>query len=155
MAVERALKPERVHTEVTFVSARTAPHAVEEKDSENPPPGYPGLETMLPLLLTAVSEGRLTVDDIVRRLYDNPRKIFSLPAQDDTFIEVPPPYPEPTALLLRPGAPRGMLLNATTLYSLVFFNIYFSLFLFYFFTLNVSLLFRLVSSLFPHLVLSL
>ncbi|XP_064196290.1 CAD protein isoform X2 [Anguilla rostrata] len=65
-----------------------APHAVEEKDSEKPPPGYPGLETMLPLLLTAVSEGRLTVDDIVQRLYDNPRKIFSLPAQEDTFIEV-------------------------------------------------------------------
>ncbi|XP_061097457.1 CAD protein isoform X2 [Conger conger] len=65
-----------------------APHAVEEKDSESPPPGYPGLETMLPLLLTAVSEGRLTVDDIIKRLYDNPRKIFSLPAQDDTFIEV-------------------------------------------------------------------
>ncbi|XP_072536144.1 multifunctional protein CAD isoform X5 [Salminus brasiliensis] len=30
-----------------------APHSVEEKDSEKPPPGYPGLETMLPLLLTA------------------------------------------------------------------------------------------------------
>ena len=39
-----------------------APHAVEEKNSPKPPPGYPGLETMLPLLLTAVSEGRLTLD---------------------------------------------------------------------------------------------
>ncbi|KAG7460903.1 hypothetical protein MATL_G00203950 [Megalops atlanticus] len=65
-----------------------APHSVEEKNSTNPPPGYPGLETMLPLLLTAVSEGRLTIEDIVKRLYDNPRKIFSLPAQDNTFVEV-------------------------------------------------------------------
>ncbi|XP_026855840.2 CAD protein isoform X3 [Electrophorus electricus] len=65
-----------------------APHSLEEKDSENPPPGYPGLETMLPLLLTAVSEGRLTLDDIVRRLYENPARIFSLPTQENTYVEV-------------------------------------------------------------------
>ncbi|XP_053315882.1 CAD protein isoform X2 [Spea bombifrons] len=65
-----------------------APHSVEEKDGPNAPPGYPGLETMLPLLLTAVSEGRLTVDDIIKRLYENPRKIFSLPLQENTYIEV-------------------------------------------------------------------
>lgn len=65
-----------------------APHSVEEKNSERPPPGYPGLETMLPLLLTAVSEGRLTLDDIIKRLYDNPRKIFKLPVQENTYVEV-------------------------------------------------------------------
>ncbi|XP_023285846.1 CAD protein [Seriola lalandi dorsalis] len=65
-----------------------APHSVEEKNAENPPPGYPGLETMLPLLLTAVSDGRLTLDDIIRRLYDNPRKIFNLPVQENTYVEV-------------------------------------------------------------------
>uniref|UniRef100_A0A8C4HQ81 Multifunctional protein CAD n=1 Tax=Dicentrarchus labrax TaxID=13489 RepID=A0A8C4HQ81_DICLA len=65
-----------------------APHSVEEKNSERPPPGYPGLETMLPLLLTAVGDGRLTLDDIIRRLYDNPRKIFNLPVQENTYVEV-------------------------------------------------------------------
>ncbi|KAM4713272.1 multifunctional protein CAD isoform 2-T2 [Anableps anableps] len=65
-----------------------APHSVEEKNAERPPPGYPGLETMLPLLLTAVSDGRLTLDDIIRRLYDNPRKIFNLPVQENTYVEV-------------------------------------------------------------------
>lgn len=65
-----------------------APHTMEEKQGKEPPPGYPGLETMLPLLLTAVSEGRLAIEDVVKRLYENPRKIFSLPAQDDTYIEV-------------------------------------------------------------------
>uniref|UniRef100_A0A3Q3FYD8 Carbamoyl-phosphate synthetase 2, aspartate transcarbamylase, and dihydroorotase n=1 Tax=Kryptolebias marmoratus TaxID=37003 RepID=A0A3Q3FYD8_KRYMA len=65
-----------------------APHSVEEKNSERPPPGYPGLETMLPLLLTAVSDGRLTLDDIIKRLYDNPRKIFNLPVQENTYVEV-------------------------------------------------------------------
>lgn len=43
---------------------------------------------MLPLLLTAVSEGRLTIDDVIKRLCENPRKIFSLPAQEDTYVEV-------------------------------------------------------------------
>ncbi|TMS12653.1 CAD protein [Larimichthys crocea] len=65
-----------------------APHSVEEKNSDHPPPGYPGLETMLPLLLTAVSDGRLTLDDIIKRLYDNPRRIFNLPVQDNTYVEV-------------------------------------------------------------------
>ncbi|NWH75885.1 PYR1 protein, partial [Piaya cayana] len=65
-----------------------APHTLEEKQGPAPPPGYPGLETLLPLLLTAVSEGRLSVEDIVQRLYENPRKIFGLPAQEDTYIEV-------------------------------------------------------------------
>jgi len=38
---------------------------VEQKLSEKTPPGFPGLETMLPLLLTAVSQQRLTIE--VRR----------------------------------------------------------------------------------------
>ena len=65
-----------------------APHTVEEKDSDNPPPGFPGLETLLPLLLTAVSESRLAIDDIIQKSIINPRKIFNLPEQPETWIEV-------------------------------------------------------------------
>lgn len=65
-----------------------APHTLAEKDGENPPPGFPGLETALPLLLTAVDEGRLTIDDILLRMHTNPRKIFSLPEQPETWVEV-------------------------------------------------------------------
>jgi carbamoyl-phosphate synthase/aspartate carbamoyltransferase/dihydroorotase len=65
-----------------------APHTLAEKDGENPPPGFPGLETILPLLLTAISEGRLTIDDIIQKSYTNPRKIFHLPEQPDTWVEV-------------------------------------------------------------------
>ena len=65
-----------------------APHTVEEKDSANPPPGFPGLETILPLLLTAVSDGRLTVNQIIEKMYTNPRRIFNLPQQPETWIEV-------------------------------------------------------------------
>jgi dihydroorotase-like cyclic amidohydrolase len=67
-----------------------APHTLAEKDSPKPPPGFPGLETALPLLLTAVHEGRLTMDDMVTRLSINPKRIFNLPNQPDTWIEVDP-----------------------------------------------------------------
>ena len=60
-----------------------------EKSSEPAPPGFPGLETALPLLLGAVDDGRLTVEDIVTRFHDNPRRIFGLPAQD-AEVEVDP-----------------------------------------------------------------
>lgn len=65
-----------------------APHTLEEKNGDDPPPGYPGLETGLPLLLTAVDEGRLSLDDVVARLYHNPKRIFNLPEQPDTYVEV-------------------------------------------------------------------
>jgi len=50
-----------------------APHTLAEKDGDNPPPGFPGLETILPLLLTTVSEGRLTINDLLSRMGNNPR----------------------------------------------------------------------------------
>jgi carbamoyl-phosphate synthase/aspartate carbamoyltransferase/dihydroorotase len=67
-----------------------APHTLAEKDGDNPPPGFPGLETALPLLLTAVSQGRLPLEAVVRRLVHNPRRIFRIPEQPDTWIEVDP-----------------------------------------------------------------
>ena len=67
-----------------------APHTPEEKDGADAPPGFPGLETALPLLLTAVHEGRLTEQDLVTRLCDNPRRIFGLPEQPRTHVEVDP-----------------------------------------------------------------
>jgi carbamoyl-phosphate synthase/aspartate carbamoyltransferase/dihydroorotase len=65
-----------------------APHTLEEKDSDNPPPGFPGLETILPLLLTAVSESRLTIPDIIEKMHTNPKRIFRLPDQPETWVEV-------------------------------------------------------------------
>lgn len=65
-----------------------APHTLEEKDSDNPPPGFPGLETAIPLLLTAVDLRGLTLDDLIQKMYINPKKIFQLPDQPETWIEV-------------------------------------------------------------------
>jgi carbamoyl-phosphate synthase/aspartate carbamoyltransferase len=47
-----------------------------------------GIAESLPLLFTAVSEGRLTVEDIVSRLYENPKKIFELHDQADSSVEI-------------------------------------------------------------------
>lgn len=65
-----------------------APHTVEEKNGTNPPPGFPGLETILPLLLNAVHKGRLTMEDLINKFHRNPRKIFNLPEQPNTYVEV-------------------------------------------------------------------
>ncbi len=65
-----------------------APHTFAEKGSENPPPGFPGLETSLPLLLTAVHEKRLTLDDLIAKMHTNPKRIFNLPNQPETWTEV-------------------------------------------------------------------
>ncbi|KAL1498243.1 hypothetical protein ABEB36_009074 [Hypothenemus hampei] len=65
-----------------------APHTIEEKLSDKAPPGFPGLETILPLLINAVNEGRLTMEDIINKFHKNPRKIFHLPEQPNTYVEV-------------------------------------------------------------------
>jgi dihydroorotase-like cyclic amidohydrolase len=65
-----------------------APHTLEEKEGENPPPGFPGLETALSLLLTAVHEGRLSMDDLIQRMVIKPRQIFTIPEQSETWVEV-------------------------------------------------------------------
>ena len=67
-----------------------APHTLAEKDGPQAPPGFPGLETALPLLLTAVHAGRLTLEDVIARCYTNPQRIFGLPVQPDTWVEVDP-----------------------------------------------------------------
>ena len=65
-----------------------APHTLAEKDGPNPPPGFPGLETALPLFLDAVQAGRLSLEALVARMATNPRRIFNLPEQPDTWIDV-------------------------------------------------------------------
>jgi len=58
-----------------------APHTLEEKKVESiwdAKPGIAGLETTLPLLLTQVREGRLTISDLVRLTSEKPAEIFNL-----------------------------------------------------------------------------
>jgi carbamoyl-phosphate synthase / aspartate carbamoyltransferase / dihydroorotase len=67
-----------------------APHTLEEKSGENPPPGFPGLEAALPLFFTAVCEGRLTVEDLIDHMYTRPKEIFNIPDQVETWLEIDP-----------------------------------------------------------------
>ena len=73
---------------VDAVATDHAPHTIAEKQGENPPPGVPGLETMLPLLLTAVAEGRLELADVVRLTATGPRRIYGLLEPPETWVEI-------------------------------------------------------------------
>ena len=66
-----------------------APHLKSEKKSCGCP-GFTGLETALPLLLNAVNENRLTIDDIINKYHHNPKRILGLNENygKDSFIEI-------------------------------------------------------------------
>jgi dihydroorotase (multifunctional complex type) len=57
-----------------------APHTHAEKNQpyQQAPSGMPGVQTMIPLLLTAVSQGRVTFEDVIKRCVVNPIRIFGL-----------------------------------------------------------------------------
>jgi len=66
---------------IDIVASDHAPHAIEEKKVESvwdAKSGIPGLETMLPLLLTQVNKRQLGIADIVRVSSEKPSQIFHL-----------------------------------------------------------------------------
>lgn len=65
-----------------------APHTLTEKDGINPPPGFPGVETALPLYLTALNHDLLCLEELIDLCYTNPKSIFNLPDQPETWVEV-------------------------------------------------------------------
>ena len=77
-----------IHDTVDCIATDHAPHTLQEKQSDNPPPGIPGLQTSLPLMLTAVDQDRLTLERLIELMHHNPRRIFDLPLQENTHVEV-------------------------------------------------------------------
>lgn len=102
-----------INSTIDCIASDHAPHLLSEKGVQNneninledeimgrdfplpnlssegpPPPGLPGLESTLPLMLTAAAEGRLTHERILALLYTHPRQIYNLPEQPETWIEV-------------------------------------------------------------------
>lgn len=66
---------------VDLVASDHAPHTLKEKMDENVwnvPPGIPGLETTLPILLTMVKKGRISMNRLVEVLAQKPAQIFRL-----------------------------------------------------------------------------
>lgn len=66
---------------IDIIATDHAPHTLEEKNQDvwNAPPGVPGLETALPLLLTLVNQGKLSLNHLKRILCENPARIFNIP----------------------------------------------------------------------------
>jgi len=65
---------------IDTIATDHSPHTRKEKEKDiiSASAGMPGLETMLPLLLDAVNNRKLTLRDIVRLTAANPAKIFGI-----------------------------------------------------------------------------
>ena len=75
-------------SDIDVIESDHAPHTKSEKESAHPPFGVPGLETTLPLLLTAVNEGKITLSDIKRLCYEGPRKILHIEKENMGTIRI-------------------------------------------------------------------
>lgn len=73
---------------IDVIESDHAPHTIKEKKSATPPFGVPGLETTLPLLLTAMYKRKISLNQIIEKCYYNPKIIFNLPEQKNTFLEI-------------------------------------------------------------------
>jgi carbamoyl-phosphate synthase/aspartate carbamoyltransferase/dihydroorotase len=81
---------------IDLIATDHAPHTLAEKGMTIPaapgdlptPPGVPGVETMLPLLLTAVHAGQISVEDVVQKCAVAPRRIYGMVEPQQTYIEV-------------------------------------------------------------------
>jgi carbamoyl-phosphate synthase/aspartate carbamoyltransferase/dihydroorotase len=73
---------------VDIVESDHAPHTLAEKFSGQPVYGVPGLETTLPLLLLAVSEGRLSIERVTELVAEAPRRVFGVACPPNTYTEI-------------------------------------------------------------------
>lgn len=73
---------------IDAVASDHAPHTLEEKRGADPPPGVPGLETTLPLLLDAASAGRLSLDRVVELLRDGPARVLKVRLPKEASVKV-------------------------------------------------------------------
>ncbi|RYL93969.1 allantoinase AllB [Sporolactobacillus sp. THM19-2] len=65
---------------ITILSSDHAPHTPEEKNGDlwSIPAGMPGTETLAPLMLNAVNEGRITLQKLTALLSENPARRFGI-----------------------------------------------------------------------------
>jgi dihydroorotase (multifunctional complex type) len=66
---------------IDLIASDHAPHTREEKDRGlrdiwRSPPGLPGVETMLPLLLTQINQGRMSLRRLVEATSETPARVF-------------------------------------------------------------------------------
>jgi dihydroorotase len=65
---------------VDVIGSDHAPHTSEEKAQPYPksPSGTPGVQTLVPVMLTHVAEGRLTLERFVDLTSTSPQRVFNL-----------------------------------------------------------------------------
>lgn len=68
-----ALKTGRIN----IVASDHAPHEASEKENEALP-GFPNLDVMLRLFLTLLNERKITIQELVRWMCENPASIFGI-----------------------------------------------------------------------------
>lgn len=73
---------------VDVIESDHAPHAIAEKESDNPPYGVTGLETTIPLLCTAVHEGRLTLEQMIALISTTPQRIWGITPPPNTYTVI-------------------------------------------------------------------
>ena len=83
-----ALRQALVEGPVTCIGSDHAPHTAEGKALPFPqsPSGIAGVQTTLTLLLTAVNEGWLTLQDIVRLCVAGPTRVYGLEGRGDLTV---------------------------------------------------------------------
>lgn len=73
---------------VDVIGSDHAPHTLEEKARAYPssPSGMPGVESLLPLMLNHVSEGRLSLERLVELVSIRPLELFSIKNRNPIII---------------------------------------------------------------------
>ena len=72
--------------DIDMIESDHAPHTVGDKEAGAF--GVPGLETTLPLLLTAMAAGKISKEDIIEKCFTNPAKLLGLPQISDYEVTV-------------------------------------------------------------------
>lgn len=73
---------------IDTIGSDHAPHTLSEKSQPygQCPSGMPGIEFMLPMLLTAHKQGKLTLDEVVSLTSRRAKQIFNVPDNDDLVL---------------------------------------------------------------------
>jgi dihydroorotase len=102
---------------IDMIGSDHAPHKIEDKNKGvlNSNSGIPGLETTVPLLLTEVNKGNISLKTIHKTLSYNPAKIFNLKNKGEIGIEKDADF---TVLDIK----KEGIINPDTFYSLAKFS---------------------------------
>lgn len=73
---------------VDIFASDCAPHRRSDKEAKNPSYGVTNHTVMLPILIGAVAQGKLSLDQLNEKLCLNPRRRFSLPMYDGSHVSV-------------------------------------------------------------------